>query len=158
VSLERGSLVAGVSGGVLFLVMFLSWFNLTESASAVAAGIDTTDNAWQAFDLIDLVLFATAIAAVGIAVLPLMGLRIDMPVASAVVAGLGLLSTLLVFYRIVNPPLDAGREVGVFLGLISAAGVTVGGWLAMQEQGLARGSRARFGDRAPPPPPPPTGP
>ena len=58
-----------------------------------------------------------------------------------------MLSTVLVLYRIIDPPADcAAREFGVFLGLIAAAAVAFGGWLAMQEEGDLFGDEAgRFG-------------
>ena len=70
-----------------------------------------------------------------------------MPVAmSAITAGLGGLATL-------TDPLpdhrparcDAGTwssTVGVFLGLIAAAGITYGGWMAMQEEGTSFSGQA----------------
>ena len=54
---------------------------------------------------------------------------------------------------------DVGRSIGVFLGLIAAAGVAYGGWTAMQEEGTSFADQADRlgggGDDAPPPPPPP---
>ena len=66
-------------------------------------------------------------------------------------------------------PLGAGiahtRKIGVFLGLIAAAAVAVGGYMAMQEEGTSFSDEAgRFGGGgdagtgAPPPPPPPSNP
>jgi len=50
------------------------------------------------------------------------------------------------------------RSIGVFLGLIAAAGITYGGWMAMQEEGASFSGEADrvggTGDDAPPPPPP----
>jgi hypothetical protein len=92
-----------------------------------------------------------------------MGTSVNLPVAaSALTAGLGILATLLILYRIIDPPGDAAREFGVFLGLIAAAGIAVGGWLSMQEEGTTfAGEYDRFGggpsDPGAPPPPPPAG-
>jgi hypothetical protein len=63
---------------------------------------------------------------------------------------LGMLSSLLVLYRIINPVLDAGRKLGLFLGLLAAAGIAAGGWLAMQEAAAAASRTRRR--RAPQPP------
>ena len=94
---------------------------------------------------------------------------------SAIVAGLGILSVVLIVISLISPP-DFGanlsgtgishtRKIGVFLGLISAAAVAVGGYMAMQEEGTSFGDEAgRFGGGgdagtgAPPPPPPPSNP
>jgi hypothetical protein len=172
-TVPRGALIAGISGLALFIIMFFSWFGspgevetqfgeVDVTGFAEAAGVDTTFNAWQSFDFIDIVLLLTVIAAVGLVVMAAAGSSVNLPVAaSAITAGLGVLATLLVLYRIIDPPFDADRKFGVFLGLIAAAGVAVGGWLAMQEEGTTfGGERDRLSDRyggGPPPPGPPTG-
>jgi hypothetical protein len=164
--LRRGELIAGVSGVALFIIMFLSWFGAPENAAtefAEAAGVDTTANAWQSFDLIDLILLLTVIVSVGLAVATAAARTVALPVAaSAITAGLGILATILVLYRLIDPPEDAGREFGVWLGLIASAGVALGGWLSMQEEGTTFGAAAeqardRFGGRGGPPSPPPPG-
>ena len=145
----RGALIAGISGVLLFISMFFSWFGAgTAEVVTPAGGIeidfgevpgaDTTFNAWQAFDFIDLVLLAAVIVSVGLLVMSAMGTSVNLPVAaSAITAGIGALATLLVLYRIIDPPGDADREFGVFLGLLACAGITVGGWLSMQEEGTS---------------------
>jgi hypothetical protein len=177
-ALRRGELIAAVSGVALFIIMFLSWFGGSIEVEGVgevdlglaeAVGVDTTFNAWQAFDFIDIVLLVTVIVAVGLAVMASAGTSPNLPVAaSALTAGFGIFSTLLILYRIIDTPFGAGREYGVYLGLIAAAGIAIGGWLAMQEEGTTfTGEADRFGDRyggpgeppagGPPPPPPPAG-
>jgi hypothetical protein len=139
--LRRGELIAGISGLALFIIMFLDWFG----AGIVGA------NAWESFQVIDLVLLLTAIVSVGLAAATAAAQTVALPVAtSAITAGLGILSTLLVLYRIIDPPFELTREFGVFLGLIACAGVAVGGWLSMQEEGTtfsgaADQARDRFG-------------
>jgi hypothetical protein len=143
--LTRGKLISAACGLALFVLMFFSWFDYGQdfSAAATAAGLDTTYNAWQAFGFIDIVLFLTAIAAVGAVVLGVIS-RGPAPVApEAVVFLLGVLSSLLVLYRILNPVLDAGRELGLFLGFLASAGIAAGGWMAMQEAAAARRPRRR---------------
>src|SRR4051812_50051231 len=91
---------------------------------------------------------------------------------NAVVAILGIVSVLLILYRIINPPdadfsgVSVDPAVGIFLGLIAAAGIAFGGYRAMQEEGASFGdvgdrlSSGRGGGRGPgasPPPPPPPG-
>jgi len=147
--LTRGKLIAAACGIALFVVMFFSWFDTSTvggtdfSAAAYAAGVDTTIDAWQAFAFIDVILLLTVLAAVGAVVLSLVS-RSPAPVApEAVVFGLGVLSSVLVLYRIFNPVLDGGRKLGLFLGFLAAAGIAAGGWLAMQETAAASRSRRR---------------
>ncbi len=91
---------------------------------------------------------------------------------------LGGLSTLLVLFRIIDPPsfgsfggvsVDGTLEIGIFLGLITAAGIAYGGYRAMQEEGSTfsgtadklsgggsgAGSATALRVRGTPPPPPP---
>jgi hypothetical protein len=145
----RGALIAGISGVLLFIFMFFGWFGAPTPEVVTPAGgieidfgevsgVDTTFNAWQSFDFIDLVLLAAVIVSVGLLVMSAMGTSVNLPVAaSAITAGIGILATLLVLYRIIDPPGDADREFGVFLGLLASAGIAIGGWLSMQEEGTS---------------------
>ena len=107
----------------------------------------------------------------GLALISASQTEVDLPVAaSAVVAGLGILSVVLIIISIISPPdfgvdlsgsgIDHTRKFGVWLGLIAAVGVAYGGWRAMQEEGTSFGDQAdRFrgpdeGPGATPPPPP----
>ena len=167
--LRTGEAIAGISAVVLFIVMFLPWFGLDaevpagaeEAAEAIGVTIpDTSFNAWESFDFIDLVLLVTIVVAVGMAIATMAAQTTALPVAaSGLTAGLGILSTLLVLYRVIDPPEGLGREFWAFIGLIAAGGIAYGGWYAMQEEGTSFGAEAdRLGDRTgggdPPPPPP----
>jgi hypothetical protein len=173
--LRTGELVAGVSGLALLIIMFLPWFGLDfgggEALEDLGVSVTVPEvsedfNAWESFDFIDLVLFVTAVVAIGLAVATATSQTVNVPVAtSAITAGLGILSTVLVIYRIIDPVGEADRRYGIFLGLIAAAGVAVGGWMSMQEEeeGTPFGAQAdRFqgrvggADEPPPPPPPPS--
>jgi hypothetical protein len=159
---------------LLFIVMFLPWFGIGGAAGdaleqaqdlGFAAEVDTSANAWQSFDFIDLVLLVTIVVAVGLALTTMAARTVALPVAaSAITAALGILSALLVLYRIIDPPSDAAREIWVFVGLVLTAAIAYGGWHAMQEEGSSFGGEAdRLGDRLggggdPPPPPPPSAP
>jgi len=149
--LNMGEKIAGISGIVLLILMtFIDWFE----------GL----NAWQAFGLIDFVLLLAVAAAVALAVLAATQSNVDLPIAlSTVVTGLGALSVILIIFRIISPPdfgldeffgqdAEIGRSIGVFLGLIAAAGIAAGGWLAMQDEGASFGD-VGGGGAAPPPPP-----
>ena len=165
--LNTGEKLAGVAGIALLLIMFIfDWF--TVDVGGGFADIEAGGNAWDWFGLIDIILFVTALAGISLAVVAASQSDVDLPVAlSAVTAGLGALSVILVLYRIISPPdgglddlVDVGRSIGVFLGLITAGGVAAGGWLAMQEEGTSFGDVGGGGTGAAPPPPaaPPSGP
>jgi hypothetical protein len=171
--LTQGEKIAGVSGIALILIMFIfKWFGLKFSGGAGAVGfsVEGSRNAWGSYGFIDIVLFITVVAAVGLAAIKASDADVGLPVAaSAIVAGLGILSVVLIIISIISPPdfgtdlsgtgIDHTRKIGVWLGLIAAIGVAYGGWRAMQEEGTSfAGEADRF--RGPPdpgaPPPPPS--
>jgi hypothetical protein len=171
-TLRTGEKIAGASGIALLLIMFIfGWFSYGEGAFSASG------NAWETMELIRFIILLAAAAGIGLAVVSATQSQVNLPVAlSAVAAGLGILATILILFRLISPPdfgigdlpggedFDVGRDIGVFLGLIAAAGVAYGGWTAMQEEGTSFGDQAdRFqgsGDppAAPPPPPPPAPP
>jgi hypothetical protein len=62
-------------------------------------------------------------------------ISVSYPVAGSTVTALfGLIALVLVVWRLIDPP-GAGldRELGAWLGLICASGVTIGGYLGMQD-------------------------
>lgn len=162
-NLRTGEKIAGLSGVALLVVMFLlDWFSVS---AAGGIGPSFGGNAWDTMELIRFVLLLAALSAVALAVTSATQSDVSMPVAlSALTAGLGGLAVLLVAFRILSPPdgglgdlIDVGRSIGVFLGLVAAAGIGYGGWTAMQDEGTSFSAQADRlgGDDAPPPPPPP---
>ncbi len=165
---RQGELIAGAAAVALLIIMFLPWFGIGGAAGdalqqaqdlGFAPEIDTSANAWESFDFIDIVLFITVVVAVAFAAATAMSQTVALPVAaSAIATGLGILSTLLVVYRILDPPFDSSRKYGVFLGLIAAAGIAYGGWRSMQDEGTNFSGEAdrvqnRGGSGGAPPPP-----
>ena len=192
---RQGEMIAAAAAVALFIIMFLAWFSvpgLDEETQAqaqdaieqaeelgIAVPEDASDavddaasiSAFDAFDFIKIVMLLTIIAAIALAAMSAMGSSVNLPVAmSAIVAGLGILTTLLVLYRLIDPVGGLDRSYGLFLGLLAAAGIAYGGWRAMQEEGTSfqgeadrlqtdRGTDHRTGSGAgSPPPPPPSGP
>lgn len=177
--LRTGELIAAVSGIALLIFMFLPWFGvdlgIADAVEDLGITVPDTDDsvnlsAWESFSFIDLVLAITALVAVGLAIATAMATTVNLPVAaSALTAGLGILSTLLVLYRILDPVGETDRKIGLFLGLIAAAGIAYGGWKSMQEEGTTFAGEAdrvqdrvgdddRVGGPGEPPPPPATTP
>jgi len=167
--ISQGEMIAAVAALVLFIVMFLTWFSVDlGDAADLLVGVDTGANAWQAFGFIDIVLFVTIIVAVGGAVVAATATSVNAPVAvSAITAGFGIVSFLLVLYRVIDPPggdipdaagIGISRGIGVWLGLILTAAIAFGGWRAMEDEGISladQTDRFRGGGSGPPPPPPP---
>jgi hypothetical protein len=192
--LRQGEKIAAAAAIVLLVLMFLPWFGIDEDsvisqAEDFQSGASTEElleaqgdieetfgdvdddatsvdlNAWESFGLIDIILLLTILVTLGLVAARASGRDLDLPVsAGTLIAALGILSTLLILYRLIDTPgvsfLEYDRQFGVFLGLIAAAGIAFGGWRAMQEEGTSFSREAdrlqdRTGDDSPPPPPPP---
>jgi hypothetical protein len=173
--LSTGEKISAVSAILLFVFMFFDWFGVEVSGVPGFSGdvSGSGGSAWDALDVIPLFLMLAIVVAIGVAVIRLTDADIEPPVSlNTIVTAIGGLAVLLILYRIVFPPdfgsfggvsVDATLKLGIFLGLIAAAGIAYGGYSAMREEG------ATFGDAAdqlgggggqppaggPPPPPPP---
>jgi hypothetical protein len=158
-------MIAGISGVLLFIFMFFGWYGAPDvvdeaveqaQQAAEALGVDapaveeadTTINAWESFDFTDLILLIAVLVSVGLAAMTLMGNSASLPVAgSALTCGIGALAFVFVLYRTLDPPAEGlEREIGLWLGLLATAGIAVGGYLGMQEEGTTfseQGERLR---------------
>jgi hypothetical protein len=176
--LRRGERVAAIGGVLLFFLLFFHWYD----ASVTATGLGSHDlggaSAWQVFSFIDIYLLITALAAIGLALLTGTQRTPALPVTGAViVTALAAIGTLLVLFRIVDPPGPGGSEtvlgitatvdvsptIWAFLGLIVVAGIAYGGYLSMREEGTTLGDvgaqvRHATAGAAPVAPPPPAEP
>ncbi len=145
--LSTGEKVAGGSAVLLFIFMFFDWFKVEVSGSDGLFSISEGGSAWQAFSTIDIILLIVVLVAVGVAVLRISDAVFEPSFSlNAVVAILGGIAVLLILYRIIDPPLDTdipgvdiSRSIGIYLGLLAAAGITYGGYRAMQEEGTSFG-------------------
>jgi hypothetical protein len=165
--LNTGEKIAGVSAVLLFIFMFFTWFGVEVSGGGFSGSVPGAGgSAWDALDFIPIVLVIAIVVALINAFLRLSDSVYEPPVSMNVaVTVLGGLSTLLILFRIIDPPgfgsfggvsVDATLELGIFLGLIAAAGIAYGGYRAMQEEGSSFSGTAdklSGGGTAPPPPP-----
>ena len=142
-----GDLVAAAAGLILFISLFLNWYSASVSGplgGSVSGGV----SGWEALSFIDILLFIVAIVAVGVALAQMAN---AFPRNMAASPGLilliaGVIAVVLVLFRLlvlpgdlgdVNdiPGVDVGRSFGIFLALIAAIGVAVGGWMTWNEEG-----------------------
>ena len=166
--LSPGEKIAGGSAIALFIFMFFNWFGAEVSGVNGFSGSVSGEagNAWDTLDFIPIVLLITVIAALVMAGLRLADSVYEPPVPmSTLVTVLGVISVLLILFRIIDPPtfasfggvsVDATLSVGIFLGLIGAGGIAYGGYSTMREEGITFGDaadRLSSGGSAPPPPP-----
>jgi hypothetical protein len=177
--LRRADQIIGASAIAFFIFLFVfHWYG--GSSNTPLGHVSAGDNGWHTFTNSRWIWLITIIVAL-IAVAKTAGvLDFQSPVSlSAVVAGLGALSTILILYRIIHHPSGGvnetiagvhysasyGIKIGIWLGLIAAAALTYGAYLAMQAEGTsiadvreqAAGAISNLTDQgssAPPPPAP----
>ncbi len=148
--LRWGEIFAGVAGLALAASLFLvDWYEQTVGVRLPGAGPDqavgqATDrlSGWEALTILRWLLLAAALASLALFVLQATQRSAALPaVASVTVTWLGLLSSVLVLYRIVNPPGNDQVTVkaGAWLGLLTALMVLVGGWWSMRDEGPGLG-------------------
>ncbi len=155
--LSTGEKIAGVSAVLLFVFMFFDWFTAEVSVSGggFAGSASAGGSAWDALEVIPIFLVLAIVAGLGVAVIRLSDAVFEPAIpVNAVVAVLGAAAAILILYRIVDPPggggslagvsVDVSPAVGIFLGLLAAAGIAYGGYRAMDEEGA---SFAEIGDR-----------
>src|SRR3954462_9663092 len=133
--LSQGQLVAAIAAIVLFIISFLPWFGVSGAVTGggTTIGGSTNFSLWEAENPLDIYLLIVILVALTPAVLSLMGDGGDAPMASMATTLLAGVGTLLILYQVFDTPGDAGRKIGLFLGLIACAGIAVGGYLTMQE-------------------------
>lgn len=80
---------------------------------------------------------AAAIISISVGLVVITRISVSYPVAgSAVATGFGAAAFVCILYRLIDPPADGTeREIAAWLGLIAAGGITLGGYLGMQEPG-----------------------
>lgn len=146
--LSTGEKIAGGSAVLLFVFMFFDWFKVDVDGGNGLFSLSIGGNAWEAFSTIDIILMIVILAAVAVAVIRISDAVFEPPFSlNAAVAILGGIAVLLILYRIIDPPgdtsgvpgVDINPAIGIFLGLIAAAGITYGGYRAMQEEGTSFG-------------------
>jgi hypothetical protein len=136
--LSAGDWTAGASGVALLGSLFLPWYD-TASATldpALGTAVGQSASAWESLAAFDILLALVAATAV---LLPVVTAVQRVPAVPIALAGLvtlvGLVGVVLVLIRILDlPDGAAGREWGLSLALASAAGIVLGGCLAMREE------------------------
>ena len=148
--LRRGDRIIGGGAIALFIFMvFFKWYGISSNLGSIAGvNVNVSRTGWQTFTNSRWIWLLTIIVALGALALKATQRKVETVVQpSAIIASLGALSTLLIFYRIVHHPTasasygsfhaSAGIKFGIWLGLIAALAITYGGYLAMQEEGTS---------------------
>jgi len=148
--LNSGEKVASISAICLVVLMFLDWFGLKDAGELELFSVGR--NAWEALDYVSIVLGITIAVVLAMVVLRF-AIGSKAPASTdLLVAILGTVLTLLILYRIVDPPnfgsfretwgiitIEGTVQFPIFLALAVALGVAAGGLLAAREEMLRRG-------------------
>jgi hypothetical protein len=150
--LRLGEVVAALGAVIVLLSLWLDWY--------VPAG-EPARTGWQAFGLLDVLIAVAIVTALALPIAVAARRSLAVPVAlSVTVTVLGTLATILVAYRLVNPP---GRNesvdlaAGAWIGLAGIAILALGGWMAMRREAPGpsvrrREAQRRIAERPAPPP------
>jgi hypothetical protein len=139
-------MVAGIAGAVLILSLFLDWYSLKGKGLAAGAGSEGLSG-WEALGFFDILLFLIGAIAIAVAALRAANsMPRQLPASPGlIVLALGGLAVLLVLIRIISSGdfghpevkglIDSSPSFGIFIALLAAIGVAVGGWLTWNEEG-----------------------
>jgi hypothetical protein len=138
------------AGGVALFVFlfFFDWFGGGVSGLPIDSHITGTRvsaTGWQTFTSSRWIWLATIIVALGSTLATALDYRFDAPLRpAAIAAGLGALSSGLIIYRIAHHPSASvsighlrasyGIKLGIWLGLLAALAIAIGGYLQAQEE------------------------
>jgi hypothetical protein len=150
--LRRSDRIIGIGAIALFIFLFFfKWYGYSGNAPSVT-GVNISSsysiNGWHTFTVNRWIWLITIIVALAAVAISAGVLTLESPVQRGVlVTGLGALSTLTILYRIIHHPsasasfgsfhASVGIKIGIWLGLIAAAALTYGGYLAMQDEGTS---------------------
>jgi cellobiose-specific phosphotransferase system component IIC len=138
-------LVAGASGLLLLIALSLHWYHV-KADSPNFPQTSGTVSGWAAFTITDLLLALIALVALAVAAVRLArSVPRDLPRSPGfLVLAAGVIATLVVLLRIAAPGnasfqdipgLEVTRLAGIFVALVAALGITLGGWLIWSEEG-----------------------
>jgi hypothetical protein len=127
--------VAGIGGLILFISIFLEWYKVKGLGGVTGFSLNIGISGWDATKLtIFIFLFAlAAMAVVGLRIADVDLSAIPVPMG-IIVMGLGGVSLLIIVIRVFIKQSGLGVSYGIFVSLIAAAAVLVGGVLMQREE------------------------
>ena len=164
--LRAGEWLAGLSGVVLIVSLFLPWYEGTVGGFGAYGDGDPRFTAWEALRMLDFVFLAGGLGGVVLLVVTATQRTPALPVAlgALMVIVAGVLTALLLYRVIALPELETGgaaevypdqeRRAGLWLGLLAMLGLTVGSFLSIRDERLSRPGETTDVTGRPVPPPP----
>jgi hypothetical protein len=154
--LSPGEMIIAVSGILLLVFSFFKWYGASGEAAdlAEALGVRSSSNGWQspsAFLSIVAILIGIVMAAYVIST-KLAGMELPERLGSVgwgvfLLAG-GAIAFIFVLIKWISN--TDGTKIGIYLGLLSTAGLAVGGYLVAQERGHLKEITGGGGGTPPP--------
>ena len=138
--LRPGELIAAGGGAALLVVMFFDWYAAggTTEVGGRDIVISVGFSAWEVFGFTDVLLALAGLLAIGLAVVTAARRSPALPVAGSVITTtVGVLATLLVFYRILDQPGPnefIEVKLPAFLGFLCTLAIAAGGWRSMRDE------------------------
>jgi hypothetical protein len=138
--LTTGDKVVAGSGIALFIISFFPWFGIDLGLA------DYSESGWSS--IFSLLAILVGIAMVVVVLLPMFGVELpdlNMPWSQILfIAGI-VCAALVVLQLLVGSStagVDLDRKIGVFLGVVAAAGLCVGGFMKRSEESAGGGASA----------------
>jgi hypothetical protein len=151
--LRAGEWILGASGLLLFVALFLPWYELGQGiVTGPPDVLDAHASAWDAFTILDVLLALGALAAIAVVAVTALESVPAVPIAlDSLVTLLAILLVLLVVFRLADPPdvtflestevpgarsvvEDLDRAAGAWLGLVGVLGMCAGCLIAMRDE------------------------
>jgi heme A synthase len=131
--LRAGEWIAGISGLVLLMALFLPWYS----------DGDGSRTGWQSLGALDVVLAVVALAALAIPVVTALERAPAVPLAhESLTTLIGFLTVVLVLIRVLNmPDWATERDRGLWVALAATLGIVTGGLIAMRDERLSPDGR-----------------
>jgi hypothetical protein len=137
-----GAALAGASGALLFISLFMTWYEFPGAGIGGQVGdvlgLDVGEalsrSGWEAFEVLDVVCVVAALVAVVRAAVAVLGEDSNPSIPGSILTlALGAVALAFILYRVVNPPgIGLERELGLWVGTFAAGGIVYGSFLAMQ--------------------------
>jgi hypothetical protein len=130
--LRHGEWIAGVSGVVLLVALFLDWYSAPGGVSA---------NGWESFTVTDVLLAAAALFGIALALGAASQRSAAVPQAvGGLTVPVAFIAAVAVVIQALSLPSGAdGREFGLYLGIVATFGVLIGAWRSIGDQSFPRG-------------------
>jgi hypothetical protein len=129
--LRHGEWIAGVSGAVLLVALFLDWYSAPGGLSA---------NGWESFTVTDVLLALAALFGIALAAAAATQRSAAVPqTVGQLTVPVAFVAAIAVVIQALSLPEGAdAREIGLWLGVAAVLGVLVGAWRSIGDQSFPR--------------------